>query len=61
MLDDYAWYDSKTRDLSNSIKGSIVLLNMPTAGMPIYAYPQTVSLGFIVGDADHCATTAPGE
>ena len=39
----------KTKDRNSSIKGRIILLNTPTASMPIYAYPQTVSLGFILG------------
>ena len=48
----------ETTDGSNStIKGCILLLNIPTAGMPIYAHP----LGFVLGDAHHCATTPPGE
>ena len=31
-----------TRDRSNSIKGRIILLNILTAGMPIYAHPDSV-------------------
>ena len=51
-----------TRDRSNWIKGHVfVLLNIPIVGMPIYAHPHTVSLGFVLGDADDCATTPPGE
>ena len=45
----------RRRDGCNSIKDRIVSLNMPTACMPIYAQPQTVSLGFVLGHDAHYA------
>ena len=50
-----------TTDRSNSIKGRIVLLNIPTTGVPIFAHPRLCPLASYLGDAADCATTPPGE
>ena len=53
-----SFMSKETRDQSNLIKGN--LLNIPTAGMTIYAHPR-LSLGSVLGHTDRYTIMPPGK